>query len=157
MPFEIVERAETAKSEDITDIVPVRRGRGRPSTLEVRPEIAAELIRIVTDGNYIETAFRAVGLSADTYYNWVEMAEAGNPNYSKFIVALKNAEAKAEIEAVREMRREPKLFLASATFLERRFRARYGRSDRHTVDASVNIRVEQVDYSKLAKATRHVK
>jgi hypothetical protein len=49
------------------------------------------------------------------------------------------------------MRDDPRAFLGNATWLERRFRDRWGRSDRHQIQADLNIRIETVDYNKLLK------
>lgn len=99
----------------------------------------------------MQTAFRAAGVSDETYYLWLDQAEAGKSPFLEFIGALKKAEAEAEMFMSRKMLQGKEHFLPAATFLERRFRDRWGRSDKHTVEANVNIRVETIDYAKLAK------
>jgi transposase-like protein len=100
----------------------------RPSHLT--PEVAAKIVKTVREGNYISTACIAAGISRRTFYNWIDAAEEGKPEHLEFFNALKQAEAEAEIDAVRDMKKGGKRFLPSATLLERRWRDRWGRSDR---------------------------
>jgi hypothetical protein len=139
-----------SESEAIkTDLVP--RKRGRPPVIAVNPEIRQQLIDIIRRGNYVQTAMTALGLSDDFYYHCVEMASRGQKEYCQLVKELKKAESEAEIDVMAKMMLGKEHFLPAATFLERRFRDRWGRSDKHQVTADINIRVEQVDYVRLAK------
>jgi hypothetical protein len=124
---------------------------GRKPILEINPAIKDEILGYITSGAYMDVAFRAAGISDDNYYKWMKQAERGNPIFVEFFAALKKAEAAAELSAATKMRDDPKAFLGNATYLERRHRDRWGRSDRHVVDQNVNIRIETVDYNKLLK------
>jgi hypothetical protein len=127
---------------------------GRPATISLDPAIKEEILGYIAEGAYIQTAFRAAGISDENYYRWCDKAEQGVGIFVEFMRALKIAEAQAEISVSRDMLKGKDRFLPAATFLERRFRDRWGRSDRHQIDATVSIRVEQVDYTKLAKQVR---
>ena len=132
----------------------ITRKRGRPPILEVSPGIKDEIIKYISDGAYMQTAFRAAGVSDQTYDLWLRKAEQGIPIYSEFIAKLKKAEAEAELKISQQMMLGGNHFLPSATFLERRFRDRWGRSDRRTVDANVNITIASVNYNQLLKQMR---
>ena len=132
-----------------TEIAP--RKRGRPPVIALDPTIKPRLIEIIQAGNYVSTAMTALGLGDDFYYHCQEMANRGQREYCKLVADLKKAESEAEIAITAKMMLGKEHFLPAATFLERRFRDRWGRSDRHQVDANINIRVESVDYVKLAK------
>jgi hypothetical protein len=132
----------------------IKRGRGRPAIISLDPAIKSEILSYVEQGAYMQTAFRAAGVSDGDYYTWQGFAEQGRQQFIDFFEALKRAEALAELTATIKMRDDPKAFVGNATYLERRFRDRWGRSDRHQIDATVSIRVEQVDYTKLAKQVR---
>jgi hypothetical protein len=131
--------------------LPAKRKPGRPPVIVVHPEIKEQLIDIIRRGNYVSTAMTALGLSADFYYSCREQAEKGKPKFVEFVRDLKIAEAWAEIESVDQLRGGAKNWIAAATFLERRNRDDWGRSDRNHVNITVPIRVETVDYAKLAK------
>jgi hypothetical protein len=132
----------------------IKRRPGRPVVNFVDPVIKAQLIEYIRAGNYIQTACNALGISDDFYYRIQEYADQGRTQFIELLRDLKKAEADAEIMLTGRMLLGGANFLPSATMLERRFRDRYGRSDRHQIDATVSIRVEQVDYTKLAKQVR---
>lgn len=133
------------------EVIQTKRGRGRPPSLWLQPGIKQRLIDIIREGNYITTATAILGLSDDFVYRARVYAENGKAEYVELIRDLKKAEAEAERAMIAKMLLGKENFLPAATFLERRFRDRWGRSDRHQIDATVAIRIEQVDYSKLAK------
>ena len=109
--------------------------RGRKALLIKQPGLKDQIIANVRAGNYVEIACQAVGISKQTLYNYQERGELGIEPFKSFVDALKVAEAEAEIEGVADLRKGGKLFLSSATFLERRYRARWGRNDNLIVSA----------------------
>ena len=125
--------------------------RGRPPAISVNPEIKTQIIELIKQGNYVSTAMVALGLDDDFYYHCLDQAKKGQKDYCEFVRQLKKAEAEAEIDALSKMRSATN-WIPHATFLERRHRLTWGRSDKHQIEANVNIRVEMTDYSKLAKA-----
>ncbi len=127
-----------------------KRGRGRPRTFDLHPEIKERLISIIRAGNYIDTAMGALGLSADFYSRAVDYANAGHPSYIELMRDLKKAECEAEIEAAEKMRTVTN-WIPHATYLERRHRDKWGRSEKRQVEASVNITIASVNYNQLLK------
>ena len=100
---------------------------------------------------YIEQACILADINQRDYYNIMQRAERGDPSSQRFASIVKKAEAEAERAATAKMKDDPKAFLGNATFLERRFRDRWGRSDRRTIDSNVNITIASVNYNQLLK------
>ena len=105
---------------------------GRPPKLT--PEVQEKIIQLVRVGNYVSTAARCAGINPETLYRWVRNGTRGETPtiYTAFTEALRHAEAEAEAIAVQEIRKasheDPRNWMAAMTFLERRFRHRWGRS-----------------------------
>lgn len=83
-------------------------------------------------GNYVEVAAAVAGIDKSTVYRWMAMGrEAKSGMYREFYDEVKEAEAFAENTAVGQVRRagaiDPRNWTAAMTFLERRFRDRWGR------------------------------
>lgn len=119
---------------------------GRPSLLT--DETSQKILKDVEDGAYISTACIAAGISRQTFYNWLGWAEEGKEPYSTFFDAFKKREAQAEIDKMRDMLKGGKDFLPCATFLERRFRDKWGRSDRLAVTADVHQVIEITNFAR---------
>jgi len=100
---------------------------GRPTKLT--PEVQAVIIEAVEAGNYFETAAALAKICKQTLYSWIEKGEAGEEPYAAFLDALKGAEAKAEQDALRDVREAQVGWQAHMTFLERRHPTRWGRRD----------------------------
>ena len=132
-----------------TQLVP--RKMGRPATISLDPAIKERILEYVEQGNYIETVFRAAGISDENFWQWQDKAERGDPLFVEFMRLLKIAEAKAEMESVAKMKASGQQFVGNATFLERRHRDRWGRSEKRQVEATVNITVASVNYNQLLK------
>jgi hypothetical protein len=137
---------------------------GRPSKLTA--ELREQIIYLILEGNYIETACQAVGVSPVTYHRWIARANNAeakatelltdaelerNPDavydksdpadwlYLDFRHAIKTAEAFAETEQVRKWVRAAEYgaaWQAFAALLERRHPSRWRR--RMGVDADVS-------------------
>jgi hypothetical protein len=74
-------------------------GVGRPGKLTKK--CAAKIIELVRKGNFYSTAARASGLHPNTINEWIKRGNAeGEGKYYKFMVALEEADAQAEIDAV---------------------------------------------------------
>lgn len=120
---------------------------------------------MIADGNYIETACTAAGISQDTFYHWRNLAKrdaeqgknpgiSGAPDESPFMLfseSVKRAFAIAEAGMIREMRynRNGKDFQPLAWILERTRNDRYGQ--RQQVD--VTHTVSGPDVPQQAPAT----
>lgn len=107
-------------------------------------------LEAVQDGCYIETAAKLAGLAKQTIYNWVKRAEQGEIAFASFVDALQKAEARAEADAIRNVRQAgklPQFWAAEMTYLERRHPDRWGKrqDDSNTPKVVVNIGVGQGD------------
>ncbi len=100
---------------------------GRPTKLT--PEVQATIVQVVEEGNYFETAAAIAGISKVTLYSWIEKGEAGDEPFAEFLNALKDAEAKAERQALADVRLGQPGWQANMTFLERRHPSRWSRRD----------------------------
>ncbi len=73
---------------------------GRPCLLT--PDLQAKICQYIAAGNYLSTACAAVGISPDSYHNWIERGQAeidaGDTagQFFGFIHAIKRAEADRE-------------------------------------------------------------
>jgi transposase len=114
----------------------------RPS--ECTSELRDRVAQLVRAGNYPERAAVAAGVSARTYYRWMErgsqaqyLSEEGRTvraserPYWQFWQALTRAEAESEALAVGTlMKAMPHATTAVVAWLERRFGERWSRSER---------------------------
>jgi phosphoribosylcarboxyaminoimidazole (NCAIR) mutase len=95
------------------------------------------LLRHLADGNYVETAVRAAGISKQTFYNWKEQAKQGNVAAIALMDAVEKAQAEAEsgiVADVRKAARKEQFWAAGITLLERTRPERFGkRSDENSV------------------------
>jgi transposase len=104
-------------------------GVGRPSKLADDPKVQV-FLEAVQDGNYIETACKLAEISKRTIYNWIERGRAGETAYEAFLHVLEKAEARAEADAIRNVRQAgklPQFWAAEMTYLERRHPEKWGR------------------------------
>lgn len=143
--------------------------RGRPSKLTV--ELTAEVVWLVLEGNYIETAAQAVGIDKGTLYRWLrrgeeaiavaeESVDDGDKllgdkvydhvppeewGYIDFRHALKTAEAFAETELLRKAQwPATSAWTAFLTILERRHPARWKRREALEHEGAIAGRVEVI-------------
>lgn len=101
---------------------------GRPTLLT--DALTAEIVALVEEGHYVETVCQSIGIAKQTYYNWLDQADkerehsalADTP-HTRFLDAVKSAEAKAEIALGKKwLDASDKGWLKYATFSSRRFR-----------------------------------
>lgn len=143
--------------------------RGRPSKLTV--ELTAEVVWLVLEGNYIETAAQAVGIDKSTLYYWQRRGDEARAKaeeqvasgedllgdklydhvdpaewpYLDFFHALKSAEAFAETELVRRIQwPSTSAWQAFATILERRHPGRWKRREALEHEGTITARGELV-------------
>lgn len=123
---------------------------GRRTTLT--QDVHDKIVQTIAAGNYYVTAFRMAGVAESTFYKWMKrgedeilrlMAEEERTGetvepdkneaiYVEFVEAVKKAEAQGEVVAVLKVKSAfGNNWQAAMTFLERRHRERWGRSDRH--------------------------
>lgn len=110
---------------------------GRPT--KCTPETQTVILNALERGNYAVTAARLAGIDEATYYNWVKAAGEGREPYAAFLKSVKEAESKAEDDALKRVQLgatgtewNPGPHWTSAmTFLERRWPDRWGKRDPH--------------------------
>jgi hypothetical protein len=137
---------------------------GRPTSLN--RVLASRVVGYVLEGNYVETACGAVGISKKTFYNWQNrVAEWTGPEvdwvdvpeserlYVQFFHALKLAEDQAEMKLLRRAAAGEKGWQAAMTVLERKYPTRWGRQEKriHTGDPEKPV-VFQLETDKERRA-----
>lgn len=128
--------------------------RGHPRYTRLPIEIKARLLAVIREGNYITTAMTLVGLPLNFYDTCLAQVNRGNPYYRDFMRELQKAEAESEVALTKLMLEGGKNFLPAATMLERRFRERYGRSEKRQVEVSGEVTISVVNYADLARTVR---
>lgn len=119
---------------------------GRPTKLT--PELAAAIVAHVAAGNYGETAAAMEGVGRSAFYEWMDRGRRGESPFADFANAVTRARAKAEADAVQEVRNgfsDPKTGAERAQwFLERTAPDRFGRRDKLTVENAVSAEVDLI-------------
>ncbi|MDT8342159.1 MAG: hypothetical protein RQ751_11665, partial [Longimicrobiales bacterium] len=116
-------------------------GKGRP--LELTPEFVEKAEELLAEGNYAVTVAGLLGISEDTWYRWLKLADDSaeeRPIFSEFRQAAGRGSAIAEHNAVCLVRRHaredlPGDWRPAMEFLRRRFPDRWG--NRQKVEADV--------------------
>ena len=120
---------------------------GRPSKpVKLDDALQAKVIAMLQEGNYISTSCRAVGISRETFYTWLENGEGrevvtadgtvivyDKPLYREFREKAQEAIALAEVALVHQAKKGLDGWQAQMTMLERRFPERWARRDRTEV------------------------
>lgn len=115
-----------------------KRPRGRPTKLT--PELQAKICDAIRAGNYCETAAAFGGIDKTTLYDWMRRgARARHGIYADFSHAVEKALADAEARDVALIAKAAAdgHWQAAAWRLERKFPDRWGRRERHQVDANI--------------------
>ncbi len=123
-----------------------------PRPTKLTPAIHKAIVLEITEGQYAKNAAALSGVSESAFYGWIrrgeaeverldagltdeQRVEAGAPaakdeaRYVQFLVSVKGAEAQAERDSVRAVRRAANdSWQAAAWYLERKFKDRWGRS-----------------------------
>jgi transposase len=111
---------------------------GRPTKLT--PELQAKLCDAIRAGNYMETAAAFAGIRKATLQNWLRRgARQTQGIYHAFSEAVEKALADSEARDVALIAKAAAdgQWQAAAWRLERKFPDRWGRRDRHQVDANI--------------------
>jgi transposase len=96
---------------------------------KLTPELKAKLIEYLKAGNYVNTACAAVGITEETFYQWMKKTEFSEP--------IKKAQAEAIARNVIIIQNAAKdQWTAAAWFLERKDNANWGRKDKLSLDVS---------------------
>lgn len=143
---------------------------GQHTTLDEKKQ--AQLEKLLSEGQFVETACEIVGVSKAAFYRWMEAGEREDAPapYRDFRNAIEKARAKAEAEAVRtvrgaqvpwiqtttvegtdkegnpisrtETKTMPGEWQAAAWWLERTFPSRYGK--RQTLHHEGDVHIKRV-------------
>lgn len=111
-----------------------RSPRGTPRTLyKFNQDAASEILEKLRDGNYLEVAAAAAGISKSTLCQWLKVGKRlGKGPIWQFCQDVKKAKAEAEAMAVGHVVSAAKIgvWQASAWLLERRQPKRWGKRER---------------------------
>jgi len=113
---------------------------GRPSKLTIR--VQEKICLAIRAGSSPEGAAGFAGIDRATFYRWLEAGRRGrSKRYLEFMLAVEKAKADVETRVSAKLLKgidDGRLELA-VPFLERRFPDRWGKRDRVSIDADVNI------------------
>jgi len=90
-----------------------------PRKTRLTPELRDRVAQAVRDGNFLEPAARANGVSHSTLHLWLSNGRKGKQPYLDFLDIVERAEAEAELLAVTQLTRSfPSSWRASVRWLE---------------------------------------
>lgn len=115
-----------------------KRRPGRPTKLT--PETQAKICDAIRAGNYLETSAAFAGIDKSTLYAWLRKGAAAKRGiHVEFSRAIEKAMADAEARDVALIGKAAAdgTWQASAWRLERKYPDRWGRTERHRIDATV--------------------
>lgn len=121
---------------------------------KLTPDIQAKIIAAIQAGNYFVTACHLAGVDDSTAREWVARGEGRDPKrhktklYAAFAVAVRDAEAVAESQAVAKW--QSKIsddWRAAAEFLARRYPDRWSPSNKQEIqhDGEIKVIIEYAD------------
>ncbi|KKM71480.1 hypothetical protein LCGC14_1430280 [marine sediment metagenome] len=111
------------------ELAPPTYTNGAPTKLT--NQVAETIIDHILHGCYASVACKAAGITDTTLAEWRRMGGEGREPYAGFATALKAAEAECEQKLSKRLYDAgEENWIATATILERRFPARWGRHDR---------------------------
>ena len=107
------------------------------------PHLVTHICGILREGNYVETACLAAGVSKSTYYTWLRRAnedEAAGENtmYVDFKNQVEKSRAEAEVALLESIKNGDKGWQAKAWVLERTKSGRFGQ--KQTVEQTIEMR-----------------
>jgi len=110
-----------------------------PPNSKISQDVVNKICEYISKGNYISVSCEAVGISRETFYNWLELGEKRVEPYFTLLTEFKKAEADAEANRVAKLHLAgEKSWQANAWLLERKQPDRWGQTQRihQTVDMS---------------------
>lgn len=118
------------------------RKNGRPPKLT--DELTAEIAKLVSHGNYFETACACVGVTPQVMRLWLRKGQTQKTGiHRRFFSALKQAESAAEAACVVRIRAHgEKQWQALAWYLERKHHSRWGKSADHQTEETTTRKLE---------------
>jgi len=99
----------------------------RPS--KFTPERRQRILGAIRAGSFAEAAAEFGGISASTFYEWLERGRGGDARYAKFAEEVRQASAEAEVRHASQISKAGQSgdWRASAFWLSRARRERWGR------------------------------
>lgn len=135
---------------------------GRPTKLNEK--VQADIVKVIQEGNYIETASAYAGIHKSTLYDWLKRGERekqrvlkdgrrrikkNERQYVEFSNAVEKALAESEMKDVSLIGKAAETqWQASAWRLERKFPDKWGRRNRTT---SLDIKKQELEIKMLEK------
>lgn len=104
----------------------------RKDRSKLTPEVQQRIVEVIRAGNYVSVAARFAGIGRRTFYKWMARGEREESGpYRDFYVAVRQAEAFAEVRAVAILQSEMKdNWRAALGYLERKFPTRWATGNR---------------------------
>jgi hypothetical protein len=130
-----------------------KKRRAIPIATSYTPEVHAQIVEWMGEGNYFTTACASVGISSSTGHNWLRdgarVAGGGKPDPQRpwllqFYLDVTKAEAQAEDKSVREWRGAGE-WRAQESFLERRHPKKFGRQINVTVEEELDAALKALE------------
>ncbi len=102
---------------------------------KLTPEVQDTIVEYISQGNYDYIAAQAAGVCKETFYDWIARGEAGEEPFLQFLHSVKKAETAREAITVNKvLAAGDRDWRALATYLERKYPARWGRKDTTNVN-----------------------
>jgi transposase len=136
-------------------VAPNQQPLGRPAKLT--PELQNKICDAIRAGNYLETAAAFAGIGKSTFYDWLRRGQRVSKGiYHDFSEAVEKALADSEARDVALIAKAAAdgQWQAAAWRLERKFPDRWGRRDRHQVEANIQGTVKVTSDEAIEELTR---
>jgi len=124
----------------------------REPSFVVQPGMARRIVRLIRRGMPYTAVCRYVGITPKTFKDWLEKGRSGySPEYVNFYRKICRAEARAEMETLKSLRRHRSAdWRVSAWELERRWPENWSKKDRLVAETHVNATVNIDSKSNLS-------
>jgi transposase-like protein len=120
---------------------------GRPPKFTA--DVQQQIVRFVAEGNYLEVACRAAGVTPQLVRYYRKKWQDGDPSaaqFDDFFAALEKALAIAEVASVRDIRSGRPGWQGQAWFMERRYSKRWARKDKTAAPPPSTTTTYEVEY-----------
>ena len=102
---------------------------------KLTPVLQKKIIKYIAEGNYIETACNAAGVSKQTFYSWLRRGKKGEEPFLYFLYDLSKERAKVEARNVMIIQEAAKKdWKAAMAWLEKKYPKRWAKRDKLALD-----------------------